>query len=131
MSKYRPLSDHLASLIGDEWRPSFGEIETVLGAPLPKAAKQPAWWTGADKSHHRAWLDHDWRISAVGDGRVLFKRTVAHEVQPPALKAAAEIASTRAHVRQNISVAAVVGGALALAAGLGVVVVKALKGRKA
>ena len=131
MSKYRPLSDHLSALTGDEWRPSFGEIEAVLGAPLPKAAQQRAWWIGDDKSHQRAWLDHDWTIAEAGDGSVTFRRTVAHEVQPPALKAAAEIASTSAHVRQTAGIAAVVGGALALVAGLGLVAAKALKGRKA
>lgn len=131
MSKYRPLSEHLSQLTGDDWRVSFGEIEHLLGAGLPKAAHQPAWWTGTDKPHQRAWLDQDWRISAVGDGMVSFKRTAAHEIQPPALKAAAESASAHAHVRQNAGVAALAGVAVAAVAGIGVLAVKLLRGRKA
>lgn len=131
MSKYAPLSDHLAERVDDQWRASFAEIEMVLGAPLPKAARQPAWWIGTDKTHQKSWLDHGWRVSAVGEGMVSFKRTVAHEVQPPALKAASESASAQVHVRQAAGVAAVVGGALAVVAGLGLLAAKVIGGRKA
>lgn len=130
MSKYSPLSDHLAQRAEDDWRASFAEIEMVLGAPLPKAARQPAWWIGVDKSHQKSWLDHGWRVSAVGEGMISFKRAVAHEVQPPALKAASESASTQVHVRQAAGVAAVVGGALAVVAGLGLLAAKVIGGRK-
>jgi hypothetical protein len=130
MSKYSPLSDHLAQRAEDDWRASFAEIEMVLGASLSKAARQPAWWIGADKPHQKSWLDHGWRVSAVGEGMVSFKRTVAHEVQPPALKAAAETASTQAHVRQTAGIAAAVGGAIAVLAGLGLLAAKVIGGRK-
>ena len=129
MSKYSPLSDFLAQRAEDDWRASFAEVEMVLGASLPKAAKQPAWWIGSDKPHQKAWLDHGWRVSAVGEGMVSLKRAVAHEVQPPALKAAAENASTQAHVRQTAGIAAIVGGAIAVVAGLGVLSAKLLKAR--
>ena len=68
MSKYSPLSDHFASLTQDTWRATFTDIELLLGSTLPKAARQPAWWIGEGKTHQSAWLDHDWRVSAVGEG---------------------------------------------------------------
>jgi hypothetical protein len=132
MSKYRPLSDHLAGLDGSEWRASFAEIETVLGASLPKAAQQPGWWKGeVEKPHHRAWLDQEWNVTQVGDGVVTFRKDeLAHEIQPPVLKAAAESASHEVHTRQALNVTAIVGGALAVVAGVGVLVAKAFKARK-
>lgn len=133
MSKYSPLSDHLASLAAAEWRASFAEIEAVLGASLPKAAQQPGWWRSeAEKPHQRAWLDQDWKVADVGGGVVTFRKDqLAHEIQPPVLKAASEAASHEAHKRQALSVTAVVGGAVALVAGLGVLVAKAVRSRKA
>jgi len=133
MSKYRPLSEHLARLDGDEWRASFAEIEAVLGAALPKAAQQPSWWKGdTEKPHHRAWLDQDWKVAEVAAGQVTFRKDkLAHEIQPPALKAAAESASHQAHARKALNVTAIVGGAVAVAAGLGVLIAKAARSRKA
>lgn len=132
MSKYRPLSEHLARLEGDEWRASFAEIEAVLGATLPKAAQQPTWWKGeTEKPHHRAWLDHDWKVGEVAENMVTFRKDkLAHEIQPPALKAAAENASHQAHARQALNLTAIAGGAVALLAGLGVLVAKAVKSRR-
>jgi hypothetical protein len=132
MSKYRPLSEHIASLAGDEWRASFAQIEAVLGATLPKAALQPTWWKGeTEKPHHRAWLDHDWKVAEVAESMVTFRKDeIAHEIQPPVLKAAAETASHDVHARQALNVTAVVGGVVALVAGLGVLVAKAVKSRK-
>lgn len=133
MSKYRPLSDHLASLGGAEWRASFAEIEAVLGASLPKAAQQPGWWKSeVEKPHHRAWLDQAWKIDEVAGGVVTFRKdVVAHEIQPPALKAAAETASHEVHARQALNVTAIAGGVLAVVAGVGVLVAKAFRARKA
>ena len=130
MSKYSPLSDHFASLTQDTWRATFTDIELLLGSTLPKAARQPAWWIGEGKTHQSAWLDHDWRVSAVGDGVVTFRRARAHDIQPQVLKTAAESASTQAHVRQNAGVALVAGAAVAAVAGLGVLTAKLLRGRK-
>ena len=65
MSKYSPLSDHFASLTQDTWRPTFTDIELLLGSTLPKAARQPAWWIGEGKAHQRAWLDQGWRLDDI------------------------------------------------------------------
>ena len=42
MSIYRPLSERLSQETAEEWRPTFAEIEEVLGFHLPKAAQQGA-----------------------------------------------------------------------------------------
>lgn len=132
MSKYHPLSDHLARHADDEWRASFSEIEAILGTSLPKAAQQAAWWRSeAEKPHQRTWLDHDWKVEAVNAGLVTFRRDrIAHEIQPPALKAAAESASNSAQAKRAAGLTAAIGGAVALVAGLGVLAFKAIKGRK-
>ena len=85
MSKYSPLSDFLAQRAEDDWRADLGSDAPSTISTSAKLARQPAWWIGTDKPHQKAWLDHGWRVSAVGEGMVSLKRTVAHEVQPPAL----------------------------------------------
>jgi len=78
MSKYQPLSEHFARHGGDEWQASFGELEAVLGGPLPKAARTSrSWWANdAAKSHSRAWAAHGWEVGDVDHAaeRVVFRR---------------------------------------------------------
>lgn len=133
MSKYLPLSEHLSRHAGDEWRASFADIETVLGAPLPKAAQQAGWWAGGvEKPHQRAWLDHDWRVAEVDKaaGVVIFRRDrLADDVQPQTSDASSEAGEI--HRQRAIGVTALVGGAVAVIAGLGVLAARMLKARRA
>lgn len=133
MSKYLPLSEHLSRHAGDEWRASFADIEKVLGAPLPKTAQQAGWWAGeVEKPHHRAWLDHGWRVEAVDKaaGTVTFRRDrPADEVQPQSANAPPEAGEI--HRQRAIGVTALVGGAVAVIAGLGVLAARMLKARRA
>lgn len=127
MSKYLPLSEHLAALAGDQWRATFAEIEAVLGVSLPKAAHQPAWWTGEGKVHQRAWLDAGWRVSDIGPGVVGFRRIVDETpAEQSAPQAEPEISPLKA---TGLALAA--GAAVAVVAGLGVVAVKAVRNRRA
>ena len=136
MSKYRPLSDRLSLYDGDEWRATFAEIEGVLGSSLPKAAQQAAWWIGtAEKPHQRFWLDHGWQVADVDKvaGAVTFRR--AHEEQaatPPTsvVKAVSEVVAKPDKAKLALSAPALIGGAVALVAGLGVFAARMLKGRK-
>jgi hypothetical protein len=81
MSKYQPLTDHLAAHPEEEWRASFSELEAVLGFPLPKAARTGrTWWANdLDKSHSRAWTAHGWAVGDVDHAaeRVVFRRGAA------------------------------------------------------
>jgi hypothetical protein len=135
MSKYRPLSDRLSRHIGDEWRASFGEIEAVLGSSLPKAAQQASWWSGsAEKPYQRAWLDHGWRVGEIDKeaGTVTFRRERELQAAPtPMVEAASEALATPDRAKPALGATALIGGAVALVAGLGVFAVKMLKGRKA
>jgi hypothetical protein len=92
MSKYQPLSEHLSAAAADEWRPSFQELEQILGFPLPKAARTSrSWWANdADKSHSRAWAAHGWEVGDVDHAaeRVVFRRGAASGI---ALAAAADL----------------------------------------
>lgn len=127
MSKYLPLSEHLAGLTGDQWRATFADLETVLGASLPKAARQPAWWTGEGKGHQRAWLDAGWRVSDIGPGVVGFRRIAGQDVaEQAAREAEPEISPIKA-----AGVALAAGAAVAVVAGLGVAAAKAIRNRRA
>ena len=127
MSKYLPLSEHFAGLAGDQWRATFAELEAVLGASLPKAARQSAWWTGEGKAHQRAWLDAGWRGSDIGPGVVGFRRIAAPDAaEPAAPQAEPEISPLKA---TGLALAA--SAAVAVVAGLSVVAVKAVRNRRA
>jgi hypothetical protein len=116
MSKYRPLSEHLAARTGNAWSASFAEVEAVLGFPLPKAARAGrAWWADDPaKSHSLAWTQQGWDADVDPAGeRVVFRRSApAAEIQPPAMKAPAEAAA-----RKPLPIVWMVG-VVALAAGL-------------
>ena len=134
MSKYRPLSDRLSLYDGDEWRATFAEIEGVLGSSLPKAAQQAAWWVGtAEKPHQRVWLDHGWRVADVDKvaDAVTFRRDSGAPESPPLTSVVeTEAAAKPDHAKLALGAPALIGGAVALVAGLGVFAVKLLKGRK-
>lgn len=65
-SKYDPLFDHLNRLVRKtDVILSFAEIEEVLGAPLPKSARnQRGWWSNRSSGGHqaRAWLDAGFKV---------------------------------------------------------------------
>jgi hypothetical protein len=132
MSKYERLSEHLIAWPEAEWRASFAELESVLGGPLPKPARRGrAWWTNdPDKRHARAWAAHGWAVSDVDHaaGRVVFRRGAApaSEIQPPALRKAAETAAAR---QVSPLGAAIVTGGLALMAGVAALAVRGMRKR--
>jgi hypothetical protein len=64
MTKYAPLSEFLNHQPLDEIRLGFGEVEKILGAPLPRSAyEHQAWWANNPEghSHSRAWHDAGWK----------------------------------------------------------------------
>lgn len=132
MSKYQPLSDRLAALDTREWRASFAEIEAVLGFSLPKSAHtHGSWWANtADKAHNRAWLDRGWRVVEVdrAAGQVVFQREPPPE--PPPLAVIATPEATPKAAPGKLGAVAIVGGAVALAAGLGTLAVRAFVRRR-
>ena len=87
--KYAPLYHHLrsASPPEQEWRTTFGEIETILGFRLPDSARlHRPWWSNSKKgnghSHALAWQAAGWRTRAVDieAETLVFERTDAAPV---------------------------------------------------
>lgn len=124
MSKYKPLSDHLAQAKADRWTASFAELEEVLGFPLPKSARdQNAWWLGGEKPHHSAWTEPGWRVLDLDRAAqtVVFGRDAGASASPVAPAAEAETeaapeAKTGSSMKRVLPTA-VLGGAAALLAG--------------
>ncbi len=87
MSKYRRLTEHLASLSSDDWTASFKELEKLLGFSLPKSAyAYPAWWSNqTDEGHSQssAWQSIGWRTGELdlANERVSFSRQRAADPQ--------------------------------------------------
>jgi len=135
MSKYDPLSAWLAGHPAEERRASFSELESVLGFPLPKAARVGrAWWADdPGKNHSRAWTLQGWSVGDVDHAgeQVVFRKaaTAPSEVQPPALRDAAEAASSRMHVTQNFRATAIAAAGVAAVVGLGAMLVRAIRRR--
>ena len=68
--KYAPLYRHLSARRDARWLASFGEIEAILGFPLPASARRHrAWWANGGHSQADAWLAAGWRIRSVDFGK--------------------------------------------------------------
>jgi hypothetical protein len=132
MSKYKPLSDRLAAHPADEWRASFSELESVLGFPLPKAARgSRAWW---DKNHGRAWAGEGWELGDLDSaGEVMvFRRAVpafAPE-EPAVMREVSETGSTQKHATRALGATAMVTAGLAVVVGLGAMLVRGVSRRR-
>ena len=80
--KYQRLYQHLTGLQAQEWRTSFGEVESVIGFELPPSARlHRPWWgnqrSGNGHSHALAWSVAGWETAEVDmeAQRLLFRRT--------------------------------------------------------
>lgn len=74
-TKYRKLTERLASLDTNEWTATFDEIESVLGFPLPESARQyQAWWSNQMRSQSLSWQLAGWKATALdlSEERVTF-----------------------------------------------------------
>lgn len=119
MSKYQPLADHLAALRDPVWRPSFAELESVLGFRLPKAARKPRWWERGETSVAVLCLKRGWIVDHVdGDeGAVKFRRVDRGEwTSAPERRQEARSGQT-----PQVPWLAVVGGAALALAGVALV----------
>ena len=68
--KYQRLYMHLCSLTTQEWRTSFGEIESIIGFELPASARlHRPWWSnqagGNGHSQALAWSAAGWETAEV------------------------------------------------------------------
>jgi ElaB/YqjD/DUF883 family membrane-anchored ribosome-binding protein len=68
VSKYEPLGDFLGRLEAQHWRPTFHELERLLGTELPASArKRETWWgnDGASGAHAKTWTEAGWKVEKV------------------------------------------------------------------
>ena len=67
--KYLPLEEwfHNQPSGTKQLELTFGQVETILGTPLPASAlKLKTWWTNVHpkiQSHRTAWLNNGWRVT--------------------------------------------------------------------
>lgn len=139
MSKYKPLTEYLRSRREPFWRASFEDIEAVLAFVLPKAAvEKSGWWdNGGATGHSKSWLDAGWRVESVDrpSRRVLFHREgYGAEDEAPELYFAPAKAGPLVSkppgdtLKKSAGWTAAIGGGVALAAGLGIFMLR--RGRK-
>ena len=114
MGKYDPLNEQLRESKRSEVRFSFREIEKLLGADLPKGAREKkTWWTNEDTGHASAWvaagytadvdLDEQtvtYRRAAGGDGETALDQ--ARERLDAGLEQAREIFATGAEQAREV-----------------------------
>ena len=89
MSKYEPLKKYLLTLSKDvgETQLTFGQIEKILGSPLPASARYYlAWWANEKKPNmpqRCGWQDAGWRVDEVclRSGWVRFRLARTHELR--------------------------------------------------
>jgi hypothetical protein len=80
MAKYDGLRDFLRRQTAQEISLTFKEIETSIGAPLPRSAERPQWWANVvdpNTSHvqREAWRAAGYDAFLVaGSSRVIFRR---------------------------------------------------------
>lgn len=72
MSKYQPLTDHLATLAAAGHQSvefDFTQIANLVGGLPPSAFKHPAWWANDSKVEAEAWRAADWHVDVVNLSR--------------------------------------------------------------
>ena len=81
MGKYEPLTAFLSGKDAEEVPMTFGDIERVIGGPLPASKRSPAWWSNnpANNVMTRAWRAAGFRTERVDvrEERVVFRRDAA------------------------------------------------------
>lgn len=91
-SKYRPLLDYLRRSQQQQIELTFGDIEQILGSPLPQSARQQrAWWSNRSKGavQASAWMEADYLVETLdlAAERVTFS-------QPPTVYQAERVEGT-------------------------------------
>lgn len=76
-SKYKSFADYLRAATSDELLLTFGDVERILGRPLPQAAyKHSAWWANSRTADTHGWA-HQWLAAGWASENVnLANRTV-------------------------------------------------------
>lgn len=84
MSRYAALARYLETVSEDVVTLSFGEIESILGFPLPPSArKHGAWWSNG--ASNAAWITVGWKSEGrdMAGQRVTFRRGASTTMSAP------------------------------------------------
>jgi len=97
VGKYDGLRRYLRRLRAPEVELRFHDIEQMIGALLPKAARDGSWWRdGPDETAPcPAWRDLGYEAALMGQDRVRFRRLACPAAGP------ADVASPAPRRRQN------------------------------
>jgi hypothetical protein len=78
MGKYDPLKAFLQAQPGERIPVTFDEIERLLGRPLPKSKRYPAWWSNnpSNNTMTQVWLEAGFTTEQVDTaaGKLIFRR---------------------------------------------------------
>jgi hypothetical protein len=78
MGRYDPLRAFLEGQQAERIPMSFAELEDVLGAPLPRSKRYPAWWSNNPSNNPmtKVWLEAGFVTEQVNPeaGRLAFRR---------------------------------------------------------
>ena len=90
--KYQRLYTHLCGMTTQEWRPSFDEIESIIGFELPASARlHRPWWSnqtgGNGHSQALAWSAAGWETADVDMAAevLLLRRKSQEDIHRPVL----------------------------------------------
>ena len=70
LDEYKKLYAHLCGLEAEEWKTTFGEIESIIGDKLPDSArKRRGWWANKKLVNglgvDALWLEAGWKTAEV------------------------------------------------------------------
>lgn len=90
MGKYDGLRRYLRRQSEPETELHFGEIERMMGALLPKAARERGWWRDLTdpRVQQTAWRAVGYEADLIGMDRVIFRRRASSTQARPAKAAA-------------------------------------------
>jgi hypothetical protein len=87
MSKYSPLGDFLRTQTLDSIPLSFADVAKIVGHPLPRSARYPAWWSNNETNNvmTKVWLDAGFRTEQVdiASEKLVFRRQRGAGVSEP------------------------------------------------
>ncbi len=114
MSKYAPIKTFLTGQMANEVPMTFGEIESLIGQPLPPAAfKHRPWWSNSPTNNvmTKAWLEAGYKTERVDmeARRLTFVRAVkqiASPETPPRISSSGLLARVRERLGGSVTIPA-------------------------
>lgn len=117
MSKYVPLEQMLSLSAQDNVNMTFGEIEAILGFPLPASAyTHRPWWANGGHTQASAWLDAGYKVAQVDFSEQMVSFCKAgnipaqnHRPQPKSARVAQAVPAENAAIISNAKTLSILG----------------------